>query len=91
MANVDPETADQVPENMPANMPAEIVRKVAEALEDHYGTWRANEEAEWSEVAEVAAKAFATMDWSEQISVREAIRSELIRQHLAGECGGADA
>ena len=38
----------------------EIVRKVAEALEDHYGTWRADGDPEWGEVAEVAAKAVLT-------------------------------
>lgn len=28
--------------------------------------------------------------WKEQVSTREAIRSELIRQHMAGECEASD-
>lgn len=28
-------------------------------------------------------------DWKGEVSSREAIRSELIRQHMAGECGGS--
>ena len=63
-----------------------LANAIQQALEDHYGTWRADGDPEW------AAKAFAAINWREQVSVREAIRSELIRQHhLAGECGGADA
>lgn len=39
-----------------------------------------------ADAALAAHAAHATADWREQVTTREAIRSELIRQHLAGEC-----
>jgi hypothetical protein len=42
--------------------------------------------AYWLRLADAALAVWASEPWREAISSREAIRSELIRQHLAGEC-----